>query len=177
MARLLLVIWRKAQFPVGQADQALGLQLGVHLLAEGAVDHRVGFLAAGEHEGEVVHLEILHLAGQDAGVHRGHLDRAALQGRHHRRVAAQHAAGEQVDLDLAAGLGLHDLGELLHAHHQRMALGVLGGELDGFLLRKGHAEGGNRDGGGEGLEHQTFHGLSPEGKGKGKGGCTLLTEG
>jgi hypothetical protein len=49
-----------------------------------------------------------------------------------------------------------------------MALGVLGGELDGFLLREGHAEGGNRDGGGEGLEHQTFHGLSPEGKGKGR---------
>jgi len=91
-----------------------------------------------------------------------------LHRRHHGRVAAEHAAREQVDLDLAAGLGLNDLGELLHPHHQRMALGVLRGEFDGFFLRKGHAEGGNRHGGGEGLEHQSFHGLSPEGKREGR---------
>jgi hypothetical protein len=47
-------------------------------------------------------------------------------------------------------------------------LGFCSGELDGFFLREGRAEGGNRHGGGEGLEHQTFHGLSPEGKREGR---------
>jgi hypothetical protein len=55
-----------------------------------------------------------------------------------------------------------DLGELLHAGHERVALGVLGGELDGFVLGLCHTEGGKGDGGGDGFEDQTFHGLSPE---------------
>jgi hypothetical protein len=42
---------------------------------------------------------------------------------------------EDVDLDLAAGLGGHQFGELARAHLQRVALGVLQRQLEGLVLR------------------------------------------
>ena len=124
----------------------------VHALAKRAVDGRVSFFARAEHEGEVKNCEFLDLRSEDARVHRGHFQRAALDGRHVGLVAAQRAAGEQVDLDLAAGLGRDDLGELLHAQHDGVALGVLGGELDGFVLGLGGAESSNGGQGGAALD-------------------------
>jgi hypothetical protein len=42
----------EAQLVVAQADQALFFQLGVQLLAERAVDHRVGFLGLENRKGK-----------------------------------------------------------------------------------------------------------------------------
>ena len=150
----------KAKLPVGQADNAFFRQLVVHLLAKGAVDHGVGFLAVGEQERKVINGEFLDLAGQNAGIHRDHLQRAALHRRHVGRVPTQHPTREQVDLDLAAGLGGDDVGKLFHAGHDRMAFGVLCGELDRavfVILRAGDAKGGQCGGGYQGFDHQTFH--------------------
>jgi hypothetical protein len=69
----------KAEVPVAEADQALALQARVQLLADLAVDHRVGFLGVVEQVGEVEHGEFRHLGGEDAGVEHGQVEGAALQ--------------------------------------------------------------------------------------------------
>ena len=69
-------------------------------------------------------------ADQQAGVQHRHLDRAALQRRDGLQVAAERAAGEQLDLDLAAALLLDQLGELLRALRPAGVLRVLERELE-----------------------------------------------
>ena len=135
----------------------------MHLLAEGTVHHGVSFRGVGKQEGEVVQREFLDLAGQNTGIQRDHFNGAALQGRHIGCVAAQHASGEQVDLDLAAGLGGDDLSKLFHSDHDRVTLRVLRGELDGVLahvLRRGQAESGHSGSSHQRFDHQTFHVVS-----------------
>jgi hypothetical protein len=146
----------------------LSSQPGVQLLAEGAVDHGVGFLRVGEHEGEVVDLEVLHLAGQDAAVQRGDLDRAALQGRHRGRVAAQRAAGEHVDLDLAARLGRHEFGELLAPCSSGWPLGFCRPNLKvrSDTCACAVPNNGQRRGSQQGLDHQNASWMSPQGRGR-----------
>ena len=144
----------KAQLPVGQAHQVLGLELVEQLLAEGAIGHGIGFLRRGKQEGEVVNAEFLGLRRQDARVQHRHLHRAALQGRHGLQVAAQRAAGEQLDLDLAAALGRHQVGKLLRALGLGVVLLVLEGELDGAVLgvRARHQRGSHQRRGQQGFQ-------------------------
>ena len=52
---------------------------------------------------------------------------------------------------------LHQLREFLHAQDDGMALGILVRELDGARLRLREAEGGQGDGGDDGLQEQSFH--------------------
>ena len=104
----------KTQLVVAQTDQALFFQLGVQLLAKSTVHHHVRFLARAEHEGEIENGEFFDLCGKDARVHRRHFERTALNGRHVGLIAAQGAAGEHVNFDLAARVFLDDFFEFLH---------------------------------------------------------------
>ena len=127
----------EAQVPVGQTDQTALLQLVEQLAADRAVGDRIGFLRIREQEGEVEDRHLLDIARQQAGVHHRHFDGAALHGRDGLQVRTQRPAGEGLDGDLAAGLGRDQLGELLDAHHLRVALVAGGRELDGAGLDVG----------------------------------------
>ena len=114
----------------------------MHHLAEGAVHNGVGFMRIGEHEGKVKHRELPGHIGKDAGVHDHHFQRAALQCRQILRIAAEHAAGEQIHLEFAAALDGGEFGKFLHATDGRMALGVLSRDLDRtrpYFLRRNRA--------------------------------------
>ena len=123
----------EAVLPEAQPDQPLLRQLGHQLLAERAVQQRIGLLALVEQERQVDQAERLQpgAADQGRGVGHGHLERAALQRRDHGHVVAERAAGEQLDLDLAAALLLHQLAELLH----RLGLRVIVVQADPDLDR------------------------------------------
>ena len=152
----------KAQLIKAQSHQAFFFQSGVHFFAKSTVHHHIGFLAAGEHEGEVKHRKFTHLRGKDARVHRRHLQRAALQGRHVGLVAAQCTTGEDVDFDLAARVFLDDFLELLHALNDGVTRRILVGELDGFVLRRCHTHRRQSHGRDQGLDEYTFHEMSPK---------------
>ena len=72
--------------------------------------------------------------------------------------------GKRLTLILPPALGGHDLGELLHPHHDRVALRILGRELDRALLDVlcgGDANNRARHEGQSGLHQQSFHRASP----------------
>jgi len=133
-------------------------ELGMELLAKGAINHRIGLFAAAKHEGEVKDGEFLDLVGEDARVHRSHLQCAPLNGRHIGLIAAQGAPRKDIDLDLAARGLFDDVLESLHAQHDRVACGILVGELDGLdVLRTGHACSSQGHGSDQGLDKDAFH--------------------
>ena len=107
----------EAQIEVGQVDQAFFRQLGVESLADLTVENLVNFLGIVEQEGEVDDGKFLDLPLQDAGVHRGEIERTALNGGQQLRVAAENATGENLDFHLAAAL-LCDQGRKLVAPHR-----------------------------------------------------------
>jgi hypothetical protein len=69
--------------------------------------------------------------------------------------------GNTLTLSLPPDLAVHQLGELLHAQHDGMALGVLVGELDGAGLRLREPKAATATAATQGLEEQSFHALSP----------------
>ena len=115
----------------------------MQLVAKRAVDDRIDFFGVGKHEGEVVHDKVLHLRRENAGVEDDDLKRAALQRADIGRIATQGAAWEDVDLELAARARANQLGKLVCASGQWVALGVLQGQFEralAHLLRIGHAQ-------------------------------------
>jgi hypothetical protein len=147
----LLVRLRKAVLPVGQVHQAGVFQLLVEVLAGVAVEHRVGFLLAGEQERQVEHAQFLDDAHQRRRRGAHHLLGARAQRLRGLQVAARGAAPEGVDLHLAAGLGGQHFLHLLDAQAHRVVLVHAVGELDGAVLELreggcGGEQGGGRDG-------------------------------
>ena len=123
----------KAVLPEAQADQPLVGQLGQQLLPERAVQQASASSPLCEQERQVDQPERLQPVDvhQRRSVRHGHLQRAALQRRDHGDVVAQRAAGEQLDLDLAAALLRQEIAELL----DRLGLRVILGEADAHLDR------------------------------------------
>jgi hypothetical protein len=92
-------------------DEALLRQLVGERLTDRPVEHCVRFLRVVEQEREIDDRELLDLTLQDPGIHREHIDRAALHRREHLHVAAQHAAREQLQCHLAAAFLRDEIGE------------------------------------------------------------------
>jgi hypothetical protein len=148
----------KAQVEEAQDDHALLRQLGGQRLADRAVDHRVGLLRIREEEGEVQHAELLDDAVERRRRGDQHLLHAALQRGLLLQLVAQLGRGELLHLDLAAALGGHELGELLHAQAGGVAHVVEVAELDGALLHLGAGAGGHDEcERGEGAAGDRFH--------------------
>ncbi|EGE60738.1 hypothetical protein RHECNPAF_13600124 [Rhizobium etli CNPAF512] len=146
----------KTEFPISEADET-GIGQQLHQAgAEGAVHHLVGLFAAVEEEGQIDGAELLDVARENAGIEHRHLDDAALQSRYRLDVAAEYAARKQLDLDLAAALFFHQLGEFLHAHDLGMALVVGGSEFEAVLADFGHSRAACQQGDRQGQSQRQF---------------------
>ena len=68
----------KPELPIGQVIKAFGGQQIGELLAEASIQNLVGFRTAIEHEGKIEDGEFLLNPLQNAGIHRGKVNRPAL---------------------------------------------------------------------------------------------------
>ena len=104
----------EAVVPVGQAADALGLQLGQQRLAGRAGGDLVQVFVAVEDVGQVEDLELAHADGAELGQRgRQQLHRAELQRLHLLLVLVERGVGVDLDLHLAAGEFARALGEEL----------------------------------------------------------------
>ncbi|MCY1495682.1 hypothetical protein D9M68_295870 [compost metagenome] len=127
----------EAELPVAETDKAgIGQKLE-ETVAESTVHDLVRLRTTVEEEGKVDGAELLDVVGEDAGVQHRHFDDAALQGRDGLDVATERAAREELHLNLAAALVLHEFDKLLHADHLRVTLVVGRCELDGLIADLG----------------------------------------
>ena len=115
----------------------MGTSVSEQLLAERTVHDGVRLLRTVEEERQIEEAELLDLADEQAGVQDRHIEGTALDRRDGLQVAAQLAAWEQTDLDLAAALLLDQFRELLGALPLRMLLRVLERKSDGALFDLG----------------------------------------
>jgi hypothetical protein len=106
----------KAVFGPGQRLETLAVELGQHLLADGAVEHgaRMGLVA--EQEGNVENFGLGHKVGDGAGGAEGQLLRAQLHGFNRLALATQCAVVEGLHLVAAARALFDFLGKGVDGH-------------------------------------------------------------
>src|SRR3989344_3079040 len=97
----------KAVLGPGQGLEALAIELGQHLLADGAIQHRTRMGLVAEQEGHVKDARFGHKVGHGAGGAEGQLLRAQLHGFNRFALATQGAVVERLYL-VAAGRALFD---------------------------------------------------------------------
>jgi hypothetical protein len=150
----------KTVLPVDQADQALVLQLGAHLVADRAVEQGVGFLGAVEQERRVPQRHFLADADQGRGRADHHLLRAADQRLLHLGIGPERGRADRAHPHLAAR-GLLDLfGEQLGGAALVALLVEAVAEADQArleVLRLGHEGRCQRQRGSRGHEGATEH--------------------
>ena len=143
-----------------QRLEALGVELGEHLLADRAVQHRAGVRLVAEQERHVEDLGLGHEVRHRAGGGEGQFLGAQLHGLDGLALAAQRPVVEGLDLVAAVGALCDFLGERVDRHALVRILG--GGNADLHRGLGGRKRSGEQAGGEHGEELGELHGVSCE---------------
>ena len=115
-----------------QARFRVGGQLVANLLADIPVDHLVHVVFIAEYVGQRKHFDIRQDGGNRRHRDADHVYRPHLRLLNHLLFIPQHAAGEDLNLQLAIGLLFEFFTHLLNRHHVRVAFRMHIGGFDGL---------------------------------------------